>query len=206
MDNNIKVSDVLLEILAKTRNIEKFQKLQDLQYKLLLKRIDKLSKIISDGVDGIEETGVVETYNVATVGRASQVEATEDVPMPEPPAPVAQDDDGDFNFKPKVLDAETIKEEPARTFPVTQVVSYNKAPIVAADILVTNSSGEKVKGVQTNNKGRWQAVLPIGTYIVNAKWQTSEAFVEFTQSFEVPETASSIITLQMPKALKKTKK
>jgi hypothetical protein len=199
MDNTIKASEVLFEVLAKIKNVENLLKVQSFQHKILIQRIDKLTKEIM----GVEESNVPKEIIDPNIGRASRVEATEEPPMPKERKQTDVATDEGFSFKSKTLDA--AEQVSTRTFPVTQIVSYNKAPIPMGDIIVTSDAGENMKTTQTNNKGRWQAVLPVGNYIVNAKWKINEEAFEFTQSFEVPETATSIITLQMPKAVKKTK-
>ncbi len=209
----IKASEILLEILNKLRNIEKYQKLQDFQQKILIQRINEqneqnkhIFKLLSDAQIS---NAAPQKPEVQSTG-PSTVQATE---LPPIAASKPEPQNLEFDFKiraadvsSKGVDTAPVSDETNTSIvktPVTQVVVSNNKGLVHATVVIKNSNGDIVKETQTNKTGRWQAMLPHGTYMVMVKGKSDIGSIEYDQSFEVPTTTSPVL-IPMPEIYKRT--
>jgi len=205
--------DKSAEILEKIRNIETLLKLQDFQQKLIIQRLNNLAskeyeKREEKPVDNKVAAAVATEKPPPFEGNEIEEKKSELMKIEKrtPRVQTPVEDVPDFDFKIKIEKGKLGEKNEvmsATRIPVTQVVSIDGKPIVAAKIKIKNGSGDVIKDIQTNTSGRWLAPLLSGIYAIEVKGMRDNVMIEYVQSINVQETSAPIV-VPMPEVYRKT--
>ena len=194
----MKNSEILFKILEKLSTVEKLVKLNDFQQKLIIKRLNEIdSKEKVEVVALPTGPGKVTAEPLPDVQQKNMEERKNNL--------MTITKDKEYNFD--VISNEDINDglnsnENLPKFPIIQQLSYNGKLVNKAEITIKNIKGEVIKKPTINSSsGRWQAMLPLGKYVVDVNGKSGKDVISYSQSFDVKQTSSPIL-LPMPEMYK----
>lgn len=181
----IDASTLLKRIWFKLIEIEKKIALYDVEYKMILDRLNTLNSRIPSQmrVDSVS-------------GPPPQV-IKQKQPEPKKMPAIEQ------RASQPTSSQEFVDTFSTGQYPVTQMLYLNGTkPITLATIEISDTDGKLIKKVKTNGYGRWQVPLPIGKYKLHVQRKFDVDSVDFSQYFDVTPSDKPIV-LAPPEAYRR---
>jgi len=163
-----KATEILLSLEEKVNSLLKIISLYDFNTKLILDKINKISKIL--------EKNPVEVKNKQVVQEFSQ-------------NPINISNSPIINTKPSAVVTQEKKTASGKKVPISQRITDDKGrDLFMADVLITDENNNEILKTKTNAVGKWQAHLPVGSYnVLISKIDSSKNKIEVSQNISVSE-------------------
>lgn len=206
MTNEIKVSDILLDIQKRIINLEGVLKLHDYQLKLIVSNFNKFfesqkNQPVKSEENGREESLQEKKQRLMTIKKTNDqlmetVQNVKKIELPKSLNPLEQEEE-QIEFKIQSIGNFGGNDKKA---PVSQkVVDKNGKPISGALVMIKDTNNRALT-IKTNTNGKWQALLPLGKYntTVGVTPSANGGGVQYEQSFEV-NTVDRPLEIPTPK-------